>query len=395
FSATMPQDIRDLANTILRNPTTVQVAPVSATADQIEQSVYFVDKNRKPLLLRHLLSHIATGRTLVFTRTKHGADRVARQLCKDGIHAEAIHGNKAQNARQRALANFKSDKPPVLVATDLASRGIDVDNIEHVVNYDLPNVPETYVHRIGRTGRAGATGEAVSFCDAEERSFLRAIERLTRKSIRVRTDHPDGAPQAAGATQRREHAPSHERSHSRERSPSREHAPARRTQHHEESRPAAHRSHAAPHSRAAQHSSRDSAAPRREGTGSHREGATSGGSHRQAAAPQRQHAAPHRDAAPPHRQSGPAQHRPAAKHSSAATHHRSSTPAHKPQAGAQPAPAHRPAGATHGPRTVTARHPLYGASHAPARPAGKVSSHAQPVGKGVIRHPKAMKPAGR
>ncbi|MDB5356480.1 MAG: helicase [Phycisphaerales bacterium] len=402
FSATMPQDIRDLANTILHNPTTVQVAPVSATADQIQQSVYFVEKSRKPLLLRHILSHIATGRTLVFTRTKHGADRVARQLCKDGIRAEAIHGNKAQNARQRALANFKSDKPPVLVATDLASRGIDVDDIEHVVNYDLPNVPETYVHRIGRTGRAGATGEAVSFCDGEERSYLRAIERLTRKSIRVVTDNPLAAGPSAEPARPREYVPSHEHA------PAREHAPSRRTSRHEEHRPAAHRPHGGPHPRAAQHAPRHAPAARREGAGTHREGAAShpkaGGSHRHAAAPQKQHAAPHREAAPAHRnaptshrQSGPAQHRPAAaaKHSPAAQH-RSASPTHKPHAAAHSAPAHRPAGATHGQqRAVPARHPLYGASHAPARAAGKLASHAQPVGKGVIRHPKAMKPAGR
>ncbi|HWE97789.1 MAG TPA: DEAD/DEAH box helicase [Tepidisphaeraceae bacterium] len=387
FSATMPQDIRELANTILRNPTTVQVAPVSAAAESIEQSVYFVDKNRKPHLLKHLLSHIATGRTLVFTRTKHGADRVARQLCKDGIRAEAIHGNKAQNARQRALANFKSDKPPVLVATDLASRGIDVDDIAHVVNYDLPNVPETYVHRIGRTGRAGATGEAVSFCDGEERSYLRAIERLTRRNIRVVTDNPMASGPLRESGHPREYGTSHEPA------PSREHAPSRRSSRHEESRPAAQRSHASGHPRAAQH------APRREGTGSHRDGATShpkAGGHRHAEAPKRQHAAPaHRDAGASHRQSGPAQHRPAAaaKHSSPAPQHRSAAPTHKPHAPAQQS-APRPV-TTYGQRNVPARHPLYGASHAAARPAGKPASHAQPVGKGVIRHPKAMKPAGR
>jgi ATP-dependent RNA helicase RhlE len=191
FSATMPSEIRALAETILRNPASVNVAPVGSTIDKVDQSVYFVEKRNKPHLLAHLLNNGGgISRALVFTRTKHGADRVVRQLAKEGIRADAIHGNKSQNARQRALANFKTGKVPVLIASDVASRGIDVDDISHVFNYDLTHEPETYVHRIGRTARAGAEGHAVSFCDTEEREYLRAIERLIRKSIRVNTDHP-------------------------------------------------------------------------------------------------------------------------------------------------------------------------------------------------------------
>jgi ATP-dependent RNA helicase RhlE len=191
FSATMPSDIRELAHSILRNPVTVEVAPVASTADKVEQSVYFVEKRNKPVLLAHLIETAPIARGLVFTRTKHGADRVVRHLHRVGIGAEAIHGNKSQNARQRALSNFKSGKIPVLVASDIAARGIDVDGVTHVVNYDLSNEPETYVHRIGRTARAGASGKAVSFCDADERSYLRAIERLIRQPIPVRDDHPE------------------------------------------------------------------------------------------------------------------------------------------------------------------------------------------------------------
>jgi ATP-dependent RNA helicase RhlE len=168
----------------------VQVAAVSAPAERIEQSVYFVEKRNKPRLLAHLLDTTAFSRCLVFTRTKHGADRVAKHLQKVGIPADAIHGNKSQNQRERALANFKTGKTPVLIASDIASRGIDIDDISHVVNYDLSNEPETYVHRIGRTARAGASGVAVSFCDHEERPYLNAIERLIRDKLVVKTDHP-------------------------------------------------------------------------------------------------------------------------------------------------------------------------------------------------------------
>jgi ATP-dependent RNA helicase RhlE len=199
FSATMPADIRQLADSILSDPVRVQVASKSPAADTVEQSVDFVTKQNKPALLQHVIERLGMTRLLVFTRTKHGADKVARHLSKAGIRAEAIHGNKTQNARQKALLNFKSQKPPVLVATDVAARGLDVDEISHVVNYDLPNVPETYVHRIGRTGRAGATGVAVSFCDHDERQHLRDIEKLLRKKTPVCEDHPEYA--AASAAQ--------------------------------------------------------------------------------------------------------------------------------------------------------------------------------------------------
>jgi ATP-dependent RNA helicase RhlE len=190
FSATMPSDIRQLADTILKNPATVQVAAVSSAAETVDQSVYLVDQRNKSALLKHFLEHTATGRTLVFTRTKSGADRVAKHLVRAGMRAEAIHGDKSQSARAKALASFKSQHPPVLVATDVAARGLDIDEIAHVVNYELPNVPETYVHRIGRTGRAGASGIAVSFCDREERAHLRAIERLLGKRLTVLEDQP-------------------------------------------------------------------------------------------------------------------------------------------------------------------------------------------------------------
>jgi ATP-dependent RNA helicase RhlE len=181
----MPADIRELANDILQRPIRVQVAVLSSPVEAIEQSVYFVEKRDKPAMLEALLNGNAVGRALVFTRTKHGADRVARGLTRSGIRAEAIHGNKSQNARQRAMSEFKSNSPPVLVATDLAARGLDIDEVSHVINYDMPNVPETYVHRIGRTGRAGASGLAVSFCDSQERPLLQDIERLIRKPIPV------------------------------------------------------------------------------------------------------------------------------------------------------------------------------------------------------------------
>lgn len=190
FSATMPREIQSLADTILTNPVKVEVTPVSSTADTIRQSLYYVDKSSKKSLLTHLLQDKNIISALVFTRTKHGADKVAKDLNHSGIHAEAIHGNKSQNARQRALSNFKSGHTRVLVATDIAARGIDVDNLSHVINFDLPNIPETYVHRIGRTGRAGANGIAISFCDAEEREFLRDIHKLINKAIPAVADHP-------------------------------------------------------------------------------------------------------------------------------------------------------------------------------------------------------------
>ncbi|AYA36241.1 DEAD/DEAH box helicase [Hymenobacter oligotrophus] len=189
FSATMPPTIQQLADSILRNPQQVAVTPVSSTAEKVEQAVYMIEKTDKPYLLLEVLSNPELRRVLVFTRTKHGADRVAKGLTAKGIVAEAIHGNKSQNARQRALQNFKSGETRVLVATDLAARGIDVDELSHVVNYELPNEPETYVHRIGRTGRAGAEGMALSFCDAEERAYLQDIQRLINREIRVVDNH--------------------------------------------------------------------------------------------------------------------------------------------------------------------------------------------------------------
>ncbi len=185
FSATMPKEIMHLADSLLKNPVKVAVTPVASTAALIEQSVYMVPRDKKAVLLEHLLGDKNVSRVLVFTRTKHGADRLCRRLMLSGVVSEAIHGNKAQNHRQRALDQFRSGRTRVLVATDVAARGIDVDGITHVFNYDLPNEPESYVHRIGRTGRAGATGLAISFCDGEERGFLRDIERLTGKKIRT------------------------------------------------------------------------------------------------------------------------------------------------------------------------------------------------------------------
>lgn len=190
FSATMPPEISRLADTILTHPVRVEVTPVSSTANTVVQSVYFVEKSDKRSLLLHLLKQRSIETALVFTRTKHGADRVAKDLNRAGVQAEAIHGNKSQNARQRALSNFKSRQTRVLVATDIAARGIDIDELSHVVNFELPNVPETYVHRIGRTGRAGASGIALSFCDSEEKEFLRDIHKLIAKTIPVVEDHP-------------------------------------------------------------------------------------------------------------------------------------------------------------------------------------------------------------
>ncbi len=185
FSATMPEEIRQLADSLLREPVRIRIAPVQATTALIAESVCFVPKTGKPQLLTELLTSQDVARAMVFTRTKHGADRLAKQLNKAGIRAEAMHGNKSQSARQRTLAGFKSNQPPVLVATDVAARGIDVDGVSHVFNYDLPHEPEMYVHRIGRTGRAGASGIAVSFCDHEERKLLNAIERLLRRKLSV------------------------------------------------------------------------------------------------------------------------------------------------------------------------------------------------------------------
>jgi len=190
FSATMPSEILKLSASILHKPRKVSVTPVSSTVEIINQNILFVDKANKNSLLVHLLQDKSIRNALVFTRTKHGADKVSRFLLHHDIKAEAIHGNKSQNARQRALNNFKAQETRVLVATDIAARGIDVDELEYVINVDLPEVPETYVHRIGRTGRAGASGTAYSFCTADEKAFLRDIEKLIARTIPVIDSHP-------------------------------------------------------------------------------------------------------------------------------------------------------------------------------------------------------------
>jgi len=190
FSATILPEIIKLASTILHNPSKVSVTPDSLTVDIIKQSVYFVDKGNKNALLVEILKDKDIKTALVFTRTKHGADKVMQNLLRHHVKAEAIHGNKAQNARQRALSNFKAQTTRVLVATDIAARGIDVDDMEYVINFEMPNVPETYVHRIGRTGRAGAKGTAFSFCDAEEKAYLRDIEKLIAQKIPIVENHP-------------------------------------------------------------------------------------------------------------------------------------------------------------------------------------------------------------
>ncbi len=266
FSATMPPEIRQLATSLLKNPATVQVASVTCTADNIDQSVYHVDRASKADLLAHLYKTLPITRAIVFTKTKHGADRVVRNLHARGIRSEAIHGNKSQNARERALNNFRNNKLPILVATDIASRGIDVDNITHVVNYDVTHEPETYIHRIGRTARAGAAGCAISLVDREEMSNLRAIERLLKRKITVRkADHP--ASNIAPAEHRRdadratEHHPrsgqhprsnDHEQSNAHPRSGHAKHQPPKATHPlHRNGRPARHDNAQAstPHSR--------------------------------------------------------------------------------------------------------------------------------------------------
>ncbi len=207
FSATMPPDIQEFANTMLSKPVEVAVAPESTTVEAIDQGVFFVEKTNKRNLLQHLLDENSMHRTLVFTRTKHGANRLTKQLNKSRVNAEAIHGNKSQRARETALANFKRGKTQVLVATDIAARGIDVDDISHVVNYDLPNETESYVHRIGRTGRAGASGIALSFCAQDERDYLVNIERLIQMRIPVMDDNPyaseQGVPKPTDLSSRR------------------------------------------------------------------------------------------------------------------------------------------------------------------------------------------------
>lgn len=190
FSATMPPDIQDLSSRLLTNPAHVEVTPISSTAEKIDQFVMFVEQKKKKDLLRHVFQNPQISRAIIFTRTKHGANKVSEVLEKNGIRSAAIHGNKSQGARQRALDSLKRGTIRALVATDIAARGIDVDGITHVINYELPNVAESYVHRIGRTARAGAEGTALSFCDQEERAYLRDIERLTGQKVQVIEDQP-------------------------------------------------------------------------------------------------------------------------------------------------------------------------------------------------------------
>ena len=190
FSATMPPEIVKLAGSIVYKPVKVEVTPSASTVDIVNQFVYFIDRENKNSLLLELLQDEKIKTALVFTRTKYGADKVVKVLKKKNITAEAIHGNKAQNARQKALSGFKAQTTRVLVATDIAARGIDVDDLEYVINFEIPNISETYVHRIGRTGRAGAKGTAISFCDAEEKEYLKDIEKLITKKIQVVKDHP-------------------------------------------------------------------------------------------------------------------------------------------------------------------------------------------------------------
>ncbi|WP_293906281.1 MULTISPECIES: DEAD/DEAH box helicase [unclassified Sphingobacterium] len=185
FSATMPPNIRKFAHGILHKPIEVDVTPVSSTAEKVNQSVFFVEKKEKIKLLTGILKKQKHERTIVFSRTKHGADKIVKMLAKNGLRAAAIHGNKSQNARQKALGEFKESHIKILIATDIAARGIDIEQLPLVINYDLPNVPETYVHRIGRTGRAGQAGKAISFCDVEERPYLADIEKLIGLKIKI------------------------------------------------------------------------------------------------------------------------------------------------------------------------------------------------------------------
>ena len=190
FSATMPPAILNLSGQILGNPEKVTVSPKQATAEKVDQTLYFVSKKSKPKLLIHLLKTEEINSALVFSRTKHGANKVVKLLAKAGINADAIHGNKSQGARQRALEKFKLGQIKVLIATDIAARGIDIEELSHVINFDIPNIPETYVHRIGRTGRAGASGIGLSFCDVEEKPYLKDIQKLIDQKIPVITEHP-------------------------------------------------------------------------------------------------------------------------------------------------------------------------------------------------------------
>lgn len=190
FSATMPGEIQSLVSSILRNPVRIEITPVTSSAENVQQAVYFVERSNKRALLRHIIEEKNMQNVLVFTRTKHGADKVASDLNRSGISAESIHGNKTQGARQRALNNFKQKTTRVLVATDIAARGIDITDLPFVVNFELPQTSDTYIHRIGRTGRAGAKGIALSFCDSEEREQLKQINRITKRPLEIVEEHP-------------------------------------------------------------------------------------------------------------------------------------------------------------------------------------------------------------
>ncbi len=199
FSATMPPEIQQLSDTFLKQPVKIEITPPASTVDLIQQSLYYTEKQAKLPLLLHLLKNEEIKTALVFARTKHGADKIAKNLSKAGVKAAAIHGNKTQAARQASLSQFKAGKLRVLVATDIAARGIDIDDMGHVINYELPNIPETYVHRIGRTGRAGAEGVAISFCDYEEKLYLRDIQKLIKKTIPVVKGHAYDVPLMHGS----------------------------------------------------------------------------------------------------------------------------------------------------------------------------------------------------
>lgn len=207
FSATIPKEVKGLIDAILRDPVKVEVAPVSSTSEQVEQRAYFVGRGDKRALLLHILETEEVTRALVFTRTKHNANKLEQFLMDSGIKAAAIHGNKSQGARQRALEGFRSGKVRILVASDIAARGIDIDAISHVINFEMPNEPETYVHRIGRTGRAEARGVALSFCDLEEQKYLAYVEKITRKKVPVVSDHPFTAGASAPVPPRQQRGP--------------------------------------------------------------------------------------------------------------------------------------------------------------------------------------------
>ena len=219
FSATMPKSVQGLADGLLDDPVRVEVAPAATTAEKVEQHVLFVAKDKKRSLLSELMADDAKERVLIFTRTKHGADRVARHLHNSGVRTDAIHGNKTQGARQRALKGFRSGQVRALVATDIAARGIDVDGITHVINFDLPNEPESYVHRIGRTARAGATGIALSFCDHSERGYLRDIEKIIRQDVPVIDDHAFHAADIANDPGPVKHGPARRKNANRNKNP--------------------------------------------------------------------------------------------------------------------------------------------------------------------------------